>query len=105
MGLKTFLEDIEPQFEAGGKYEKWYALYEAFATIMYTPGLVTKKGSHVRDNIDLKRIMIMVWMATFPAMFYGMYNVGASRLHWPLAMVWACQMYGRLACSKCSVVN
>jgi Na+-transporting NADH:ubiquinone oxidoreductase subunit B len=78
MGLKKFLEDIEPQFEAGGKYEKWYALYEAFATIMYTPGLVTKTGSHVRDNIDLKRIMIMVWMATFPAMFYGMYNVGAQ---------------------------
>lgn len=76
MGLKKFLEDIEPQFEAGGKYEKWYALYEAFATIMYTPGLVTKAGSHVRDNIDLKRIMIMVWIATFPAMFYGMYNVG-----------------------------
>lgn len=78
MGLKKFLEDIEPQFEAGGKYEKWYALYEAFATIMYTPGLVTKTGSHVRDNIDLKRIMIMVWIATFPAMFYGMYNVGAQ---------------------------
>lgn len=76
MGLKKFLEDIEPQFEAGGKYEKWYALYEAVATIFYTPGLVTKNGSHVRDNIDLKRIMIMVWMATFPAMFYGMYNVG-----------------------------
>jgi Na+-transporting NADH:ubiquinone oxidoreductase subunit B len=76
MGLKSFLENVEPHFEAGGKYEKWYALYEAFATIMYTPGLVTKTGSHVRDNIDLKRIMIMVWLATFPAMFYGMYNVG-----------------------------
>lgn len=76
MGLKKFLEDVEPHFEAGGKYEKWYALYEAFATVMYTPGLVTKAGSHVRDNIDLKRIMIMVWMATFPAMFYGMYNTG-----------------------------
>lgn len=76
MGLKKFLEDVEPHFESGGKYEKWYALFEAFATVMYTPGLVTKAGSHVRDNIDLKRIMIMVWIATFPAMFYGMYNVG-----------------------------
>jgi Na+-transporting NADH:ubiquinone oxidoreductase subunit B len=76
MGLKKFLENAEPHFEAGGKYEKWYSLYEAFATVMYTPGLVTKSGSHVRDNIDLKRIMIMVWLATFPAMFYGMYNVG-----------------------------
>lgn len=33
MGLKAFLEKIEPDFEPGGKYEKWYALYEAAATI------------------------------------------------------------------------
>ncbi|WP_339719361.1 NADH:ubiquinone reductase (Na(+)-transporting) subunit B [uncultured Paraglaciecola sp.] len=76
MGLKAFLEKIEPNFEAGGKYEKWYALYEAAATIFYTPGSVTKSTTHVKDSIDLKRIMIMVWMATFPAMFYGMFNIG-----------------------------
>jgi Na+-transporting NADH:ubiquinone oxidoreductase subunit B len=76
MGLKAFLEKIEPDFEAGGKYEKWYALYEAAATVFYTPGTVTKSTTHVKDSIDLKRIMIMVWMATFPAMFYGMYNIG-----------------------------
>ncbi|MFA3791721.1 NADH:ubiquinone reductase (Na(+)-transporting) subunit B [Aliiglaciecola sp. SL4] len=78
MGLKAYLEKIEPNFEAGGKYEKFYALYEAAATIFYTPGKVNKASTHVRDSIDLKRIMIMVWMATFPAMFYGMYNVGAQ---------------------------
>jgi Na+-transporting NADH:ubiquinone oxidoreductase subunit B len=76
MALKKFLEDIEPHFEAGGKHEKWYALYEAIATIFYTPGYVNKGGTHVRDNIDLKRIMILVWMATFPAMFFGMFNIG-----------------------------
>lgn len=76
MGLKNFIEKIEPHFEKGGKWEKWYALYEAAATIFYTPGHVTTNGSHVRDNIDLKRIMIMVWVATFPAMFWGMWNVG-----------------------------
>ncbi|CAB0149498.1 Na(+)-translocating NADH-quinone reductase subunit B [Pseudidiomarina piscicola] len=76
MGLKNYLERIEPNFEKGGKYEKWYALYEAAATIFYTPGLVTKKATHVKDHVDLKRIMILVWMMTFPAMFWGMYNVG-----------------------------
>ncbi|OEE60679.1 NADH:ubiquinone reductase (Na(+)-transporting) subunit B [Enterovibrio norvegicus FF-33] len=76
MGLKKFLEDIEPHFEPGGKHEKWFALYEAAATLFYTPGLVTKRGAHVRDSIDLKRIMIMVWLAVFPAMFFGMYNSG-----------------------------
>ncbi|WP_026376778.1 NADH:ubiquinone reductase (Na(+)-transporting) subunit B [Aestuariibacter salexigens] len=78
MGLKAYLEKIEPDFEPGGKYEKWYALYEAAATIFYTPGKVNKSTTHVKDSIDLKRIMIMVWMATFPAMFYGMYNIGAQ---------------------------
>lgn len=76
MGLKAYLEKIEPDFEPGGKFEKFYALYEAAATIFYTPGKVNSANTHVRDSIDLKRIMIMVWMATFPAMFYGMYNVG-----------------------------
>lgn len=76
MGLKHFLERIEPQFEKGGKYEKWYALYEAAATIFYTPGLVTKNATHIRDGIDLKRIMIFVWLALFPALFFGMYNTG-----------------------------
>jgi Na+-transporting NADH:ubiquinone oxidoreductase subunit B len=76
MGLKAYLEEVEPNFEPGGKYEKFYALYEAAATIFYTPGKVNKANTHVRDSIDLKRIMIFVWAATFPAMFYGMYNIG-----------------------------
>lgn len=76
MGLKAYLEKVEPNFEPGGKYEKFYALYEAAATIFYTPGKVNKANTHVRDSIDLKRIMILVWAATFPAMFYGMYNIG-----------------------------
>ena len=37
---------------------------------------MTKSSAHVRDGIDLKRIMITVWFCTFPAMFYGMYNIG-----------------------------
>ncbi|MDO6526464.1 NADH:ubiquinone reductase (Na(+)-transporting) subunit B [Motilimonas sp. 1_MG-2023] len=74
--LKKLIEDIEPHFEPGGKHERWYALYEAVATFAYTPGFVNKGRSHVRDSIDLKRIMIFVWLATFPAMFFGMYNVG-----------------------------
>lgn len=80
MSLKQTLENMEHHFEQGGKYEKFYALYEAVATVLYTPGMVTRKSSHVRDSIDLKRIMIMVWMATFPAMFFGMYNAGGQAI-------------------------
>ena len=76
MSLKNLIEKMEPNFESGGRYEKWYALFEATATFFYTPGYVTKGITHVRDSIDLKRMMIFVWLATFPAMFYGMYNTG-----------------------------
>jgi Na+-transporting NADH:ubiquinone oxidoreductase subunit B len=78
MSLKGLLEKMEPHFEPGGRYEKGYALFEAIATFFYTPGLVTKGKTHVRDAIDLKRMMIFVWLATFPAMFYGMYNTGVQ---------------------------
>ncbi|NVK72406.1 NADH:ubiquinone reductase (Na(+)-transporting) subunit B [Marinomonas sp. CT5] len=76
MGLRKVLDKMEPEFHSGGKYEKWYALYEAVDTIFYRPSSVTKNGSHVRDAVDMKRIMILVWMCTFPAMFFGMYNIG-----------------------------
>lgn len=76
MGLRKVLDKMEPEFHSGGKYEKWYALYEAVDTIFYRPSSVTKGGSHVRDAVDMKRIMILVWMCTFPAMFFGMYNIG-----------------------------
>ncbi len=76
MGLRKLLDKVEPHFQKGGKYEKWFALFEATDTFLYTPSSVTKKASHVRDGADLKRIMIIVWVCTFPTMFFGMYNVG-----------------------------
>jgi len=76
MNLRNILDKMEPHFHKGGKYENWYALYEAADTIFYTPGYVTKAASHVRDGVDLKRMMILVWACTFPAVFFGMYNLG-----------------------------
>lgn len=74
--LRNYLDKIEPNFHKGGRFEKWYALYEAIDTFFYRPADVTKTTAHVRDGIDLKRIMITVWLCTFPAMFFGMYNIG-----------------------------
>ncbi|MAL98691.1 NADH:ubiquinone reductase (Na(+)-transporting) subunit B [Hydrocarboniclastica marina] len=76
MAIRQYLDKLEPHFEKGGKYEKWYALYEAVDTIFYTPGKVTATTAHVRDGVDLKRIMITVWLCVFPAMFFGMWNIG-----------------------------
>ena len=80
MPLRKFLDNIEPEFETGGKYEKWYALYEAVDTILYTPGNVTKSASHVRDAVEIKRVMTTVWLCAFFPMFAGMYFVGAQAL-------------------------
>lgn len=76
MGLRRVLDDLEPHFKPGGKYETWYALFEAVDTIFYSPSKVTVAEPHVRDGIDLKRVMITVWIAAFFPMFYGMYNLG-----------------------------
>ena len=74
--IRNLLDKVEPHFHKGGKWESWYALYEAVDTALFKPSDVTKNSSHVRDSIDLKRVMITVWMATFPTMFFGMWNVG-----------------------------
>lgn len=76
MGLRKILDDLEHHFQEGGRFERWYALYEVFDTFLYSPATVTRTTAHVRDGVDLKRIMITVWLAAFPAMFYGMYNLG-----------------------------
>jgi Na+-transporting NADH:ubiquinone oxidoreductase subunit B len=76
MGLRSILDSAAPHFEKGGRFEKWYPLYEALDTGLYSPPNVTNNTAHVRDGIDLKRIMITVWVCTFPAMLFGMYNLG-----------------------------
>jgi Na+-transporting NADH:ubiquinone oxidoreductase subunit B len=76
VNLRKILDDMEHHFQEGGRFQNWYALYEVFDTLFYSPSSVTKTTAHVRDGVDLKRIMITVWLAAFPAMFYGMYNLG-----------------------------
>ncbi|MFT5102163.1 MAG: Na+-transporting NADH:ubiquinone oxidoreductase subunit B, partial [Planctomycetaceae bacterium] len=71
--LRNLLDKIEPEFESGGKYEKWYSVYEAVDTIFYSPGKVTAGASHVRDSVEVKRIMTTVWLCAFLPMFAGMY--------------------------------
>ena len=76
MGLRKILDNMEHHFQEGGRFQRWFALFEVFDTFLYAPDSVTKSTAHVRDGVDLKRIMITVWVAAFPAMFYGMYNLG-----------------------------
>ncbi|MDP0587867.1 MAG: NADH:ubiquinone reductase (Na(+)-transporting) subunit B [Candidatus Endonucleobacter bathymodioli] len=76
MVLRKLLDSLKPHFVKGGKHEKFYALYEAADTLLYSPLDVTHNTSHVRDAVDLKRMMGLVWVCTFPVMLFGMWNIG-----------------------------
>lgn len=74
--LRNFLDKQEKHFLKGGKLEKWFPLYEAVDTFLYTPAAATKSASHVRDVMDLKRMMMMVVIALIPAVLMAFYNTG-----------------------------
>ncbi|MCH8553779.1 MAG: NADH:ubiquinone reductase (Na(+)-transporting) subunit B [Schleiferiaceae bacterium] len=75
--LRNFLDTIKPNFEKGGKLEKFYPAYDAFETFAFVPGHTAHSGAHIRDAIDLKRTMVTVILAMVPALLFGMWNVGA----------------------------
>ena len=74
--VRRFLDRIHPQFARGGPYEKFYALYEMVDTFLYTPADVTRAAPHVRDAIDLKRVMSYVVVGTLPCVLMAMWNTG-----------------------------
>ena len=67
---------LKKNFEKGGRFEKLFPLFEANDTFLFTPDSVTKTASHVRDGLDLKRMMIMVVVALVPCTLFAMWNVG-----------------------------
>jgi Na+-transporting NADH:ubiquinone oxidoreductase subunit B len=74
--LRQFLDKIRPAFEEGGKLERLYPLFEATDTFLYTTDEVTTVEPHVRDSMDLKRIMTIVVYALLPCIFMAMWNTG-----------------------------
>lgn len=75
--LRKLLDQLKPNFEKGGKLEKFYPAFDAFETFLFVPNRTTKsKGTHVRDAIDLKRTMILVVISLIPCLLFGMWNVG-----------------------------
>ncbi len=74
--LRNFLDKIKPQFEKGGKYEKFHSTFDAFETFLFVPDKVTHTGSHIRDALDMKRTMSMVIIALIPTLLFGIWNTG-----------------------------
>ena len=76
LALRRYLDRLHPLFAKGGPYEKYFALYEMVDTFLYTPGDVTRGALHVRDGIDLKRVMSYVVVATLPCIIVACWNTG-----------------------------
>ncbi|WP_415878435.1 NADH:ubiquinone reductase (Na(+)-transporting) subunit B [Methylomonas sp. TEB] len=76
MSARDILDSIEPHFTKGGKFEKYYGLYEMVDTFIYTPSDVTRGKTHVRDGNDLKRTMTFVVIATAFCVLMAWYNTG-----------------------------
>jgi Na+-transporting NADH:ubiquinone oxidoreductase subunit B len=74
--LRRYLDRLHPLFAKGGQFHKYNAIYEMVDTLLYTPGDVTRTSPHVRDGLDLKRLMIFVVVAVTPCLLVGMYNTG-----------------------------
>ena len=86
-GIRRFMDNIRPHFEKGGKYYWLHSTYDAFDTFFSVPETLTSKGSHIRDCLDLKRLMITVVVALLitlcplalggAAAYYGIWALGA----------------------------
>lgn len=77
MLLRKLLDKLKPDFEKGGKLEKFYPAFNAFETFLFVPDHTTaSKGAHLRDAIDLKRTMVLVIFSLIPCLIFGMWNVG-----------------------------
>ncbi len=74
--IRKNIDKIKPNFEKGGKLHFLHSVFDGFETFLFVPNTVTKKGTHIRDAIDLKRTMIIVVFALLPAFLMGIYNIG-----------------------------
>jgi len=79
--LEKVFDKYRPNFERGGKYEKYYPVFEMVDAILLWTNDRTSTGPHVRDALDLKRFMMMVVLALLPATFFGIYNIGYQHFH------------------------
>ncbi|PKP30019.1 MAG: NADH:ubiquinone reductase (Na(+)-transporting) subunit B [Bacteroidetes bacterium HGW-Bacteroidetes-16] len=74
--LRKLLDKQKPHFEKGGRFEKFHSAFDSVETLLFVPDKVTFSGSHIRDSIDMKRTMIVVFISLIPALLFGMWNIG-----------------------------
>ena len=87
--LLDYLLKIKPNFDEGQKLNWLYPLYEATETILFSTDAKTKSAPHIRDSIDIKRVMILVVVALIPCYVFGAINIGyQNALSFGLERTW-----------------
>ena len=104
--LRNLFDKSKPLFEGKGRFARFFPLFDVFENLFYSSERRTSGLTHVRDGSDIQRVMVVVWLATFPTMFFGMYNIGYQALaaleainlagaehvkdwHWPLVQLFS----------------
>ena len=64
--IRNMLDKVAPNFEEGGKLERFHPIFEATDTILFSTDERTHSGPHIRDSVDIKRVMILVVIALIP---------------------------------------
>ncbi len=77
--MRKIIDKIEPLFIGNGKLSNYYPIYEAVDTFLFTLSDKTRNGPHIRDPIDIKRVMFFVIISMMPALLFGIYNVGYQK--------------------------
>ena len=87
--LRNVLDKLEPEFKNGGRLEKLAPIFEATDTILFSTDERTESGPHIRDSVDIKRVMILVVISLIPCYIFGAINVGYQKsLTYGLSTSW-----------------
>lgn len=75
--LRDSLDKVKPHFQKGGKWEKFYYIFEANETLLFAPDHTTSANeTQIKDAIDMKRMMMTVIIALIPCLIFGIFNTG-----------------------------
>jgi len=75
--IERLFSSVRPYFmEKDSRFAWAWPVYEAAETFFLTPDHKTHAGAHVRDKMDMKRLMTFVLYAMVPAILLGWYNIG-----------------------------
>lgn len=99
--MRKFIDKIKPHFMPGGRLGALHSTFDAFESFLFVPNTVTRRGAHIRDAHDTKRLMIIVVVALMPALLFGMYNTGLQHFMAfgetaTAESIWSCFWWGFL---------